>query len=137
MRMRGTYLLLLAGAIALAGCGSSSDAEQTPTDDSASSGDDATSDAGGDDDTDAAPATAELLTIGSQVDLATFDPAASVQGGQFIHYLQATYDTLLQRDNEGTIRPHLATNWEYREDNTVLALTLREDATFEDGSPVD
>ncbi len=134
--MRGTYLLVLAGAIALAGCGSSSD-PQEPAIDEAAAGDSEVAETADAEGGEAAPVTAELLTIGSQVDLATFDPAASVQGGQFIHYLQASYDSLLQRDSEGNIRGHLATEWEYREDNTVLALTLREDATFADGSPVD
>ncbi len=137
MRMHGTFLLVLAGAIVLAGCGSSTDADQAPIDESTANDSAAESDTADADGAAAAPVSAELLTIGSQVDLATFDPAESVQGGQFIHYLQATYDTLLQRDSEGDIRPHLAIEWEYREDNTVLALTLRDDATFEDGSPVD
>ena len=31
----------------------------------------------------------------------------------------------------------LAESWEFSEDGTTLTLTLRDDATFQDGTPVD
>lgn len=48
--------------------------------------------------------------------------------------LQVFYDNLLYATSEGFV-PQLATEWEFVDDSLVL--TLRDDATFHDGSPVD
>ena len=48
-------------------------------------------------------------------------------------YAQAVYDSLLRATPDGEIEAHLATDWEYNEDNTVLTLTLRDDVTFTNG----
>lgn len=51
-------------------------------------------------------------------------------------YTQAVYDSLLRADPDGTIVGHLATEWSYNDDNTVLSLTLRDDVEFTDGTPL-
>jgi peptide/nickel transport system substrate-binding protein len=51
-------------------------------------------------------------------------------------YMQAVYDTLLKATPEGDIEPNLATEWTWNDDKTVLTLTLRDDVTFSDDSPL-
>ncbi len=53
-------------------------------------------------------------------------------------FCTVAYDTLTHLSPEdGSIQPGLATEWEWTDDtHTVLRLTLRDDAAFEDGSPV-
>jgi nickel transport system substrate-binding protein len=47
------------------------------------------------------------------------------------------FDTLVRADAKGTIRPGLATNWRIEADGRRFVFTLREGATFADGSPLD
>lgn len=46
------------------------------------------------------------------------------------------YDTLLTRDDDGTIQPALATEWEQLDELTWV-FQLRDDVTFADGTPFD
>lgn len=46
------------------------------------------------------------------------------------------YDTLLTRDDAGTVEPALATEWE-QPDELTWVFQLRDDVTFADGSPFD
>lgn len=46
------------------------------------------------------------------------------------------YDTLLTRDDDGTIEPALATEWE-QPDELTWVFQLRDDVTFADGTPFD
>ncbi|GAB3595636.1 ABC transporter substrate-binding protein [Microbacterium tumbae] len=46
------------------------------------------------------------------------------------------YDTLLTRDDDGTVEPALATEWE-QTDELTWVFQLRDDVTFADGSPFD
>ena len=78
----------------------------------------------------------ETLTIGSLMNITSFDPAQAHLGHQMPMY-QATYDTLILREPDGTLAPMLATEWTYNEDNTVLTLDLRDDVTFSDGEKFD
>ncbi|MFJ8755027.1 ABC transporter substrate-binding protein [Streptomyces sp. NPDC102441] len=78
---------------------------------------------------------------GSQLDIATLtfpqslDPAHAV--GSALPFFQATYDTLVKREPNGDFSPMLATKWTYNDDATELALTLREDVEFADGTAFD
>ncbi|MFH0946912.1 MAG: ABC transporter substrate-binding protein [Planctomycetota bacterium] len=47
------------------------------------------------------------------------------------------YETLVRRDGSGKIVPDLAESWRIEDGGRELVLTLREDARFHDGSPVD
>jgi peptide/nickel transport system substrate-binding protein len=106
--------MLTAGALVLTGCGTG----------------------GGAADGGAAGAGGGTLTIGSLVDVTSFDPAAS-HVGHYMQYYQPVYDTLLLRAPNGDLEPMLATEWEYDDTNTELTLTLRDDVTFSDGEKFD
>lgn len=43
------------------------------------------------------------------------------------------FDTLIEKGEDGTYEPGLATDWEWENDNKDLVLTLRDDVTFHDG----
>lgn len=46
-------------------------------------------------------------------------------------------DTLFEIDTSLSIVPRIVTEWEWSEGDTVLTMTLREGATFHDGTPID
>ncbi|MFC9701905.1 ABC transporter substrate-binding protein [Streptomyces sp. NPDC056943] len=65
----------------------------------------------------------------------SLDPAHAV--GSALPFFQATYDTLVKREPDGTFTPMLATAWKYNGDRTELGLTLRDDVKFADGTAFD
>jgi peptide/nickel transport system substrate-binding protein len=87
-----------------------------------------------------APESGEVntLVIGKSFDLVTMDPGRMFEttGGIII---PAMYDTLLtfQNNDVTTPVPSLAASWEASEDATEFTFTLRDDAVFSDGSPVE
>src|SRR5690606_19182331 len=52
-------------------------------------------------------------------------------------YWLPLYDTLVKITPDLQILPNLATEWSYNDDFTVLTLTIRDDVTFTDGTPLD
>lgn len=74
------------------------------------------------------------LTIASLVDNNSYDPV-ELRLGHYIQYWMPVYDTLLMQDSSTELEPHLASEWTYNDDQTVLTLTLRDDVTFSDGEP--
>ena len=115
-RTRGIVAVGVA-ALLLTACGSSGGAENT----------------GGNP---AAPAqTEDAITVASQTPPPSMDPVDA--SGASVPYFQAVYDTLIHRNPDGSHSPWLATDWELDEAKTTLTLTLREDVTFDDGTPLD
>ena len=78
------------------------------------------------------------LVIGKSFDLVTMDPGRMFETtGSMI--IPAMYDTLLTFENNDVSEPMpgLAESWEASEDATEFTFTLRDDAVFSDGSPVE
>ncbi|WP_240741299.1 ABC transporter substrate-binding protein [Microbacterium oleivorans] len=80
---------------------------------------------------------ADRLTLISIAAPTSYDIGAGAEWGNRSEFFEAVFDTLLRKDSSGEIQANLATAWEYNEDKTVLTLTLRDDATFTDGTAVD
>ena len=59
----------------------------------------------------------------------SLDPVTAVGGA--LPFFQATYDSLVKREPDGTYSPMLATAWTWDEGLTRLSLTLRDDVEFE------
>lgn len=79
-------------------------------------------------------ANAETIRWARSSDALTLDPHSQNQGNThtLAHHI---YETLLGRDNDGTLTPRLATEWALKEgDNTVWVFKLREGVKFHDGS---
>lgn len=91
--------------------------------------------AGCSDSGDAAPAAAKALNIATMTLPQSLDPKDA--NGSALPFFQAVYDTLVKREPDGKYAPMLATAWSYNEDQTELALTLRGDVKFDDGTPFD
>lgn len=90
----------------------------------------------------AAPAPADdaagsTLVIGITEDSTSLDPARAYETVPGIVH-KATYQTLVTfpDDGVGEILPMLAESWEISEDGLTYTFTMRDDATFADGSPV-
>lgn len=66
----------------------------------------------------------------------SLDPHAEVAIRDF-YTSQYIYDRLTQIDANVQLQPMLATSWEFSDDGLALTMTLRTDAVFHDGSPVD
>ena len=79
-------------------------------------------------------ANAETVRWARSSDALTLDPHSQNQGvtHTLAHHI---YETLLDRDVEGTLQARLATDWYIKEgDDTVWVFELREGVTFHDGS---
>lgn len=72
------------------------------------------------------------LKVVGQFELHSLDPSTS---GGFFTRLQVA-ETLVDADNQGALQPGLATAWEASPDGLSWRFTLREDATFHDGTAV-
>jgi peptide/nickel transport system substrate-binding protein len=109
-----TAAVLLAGALALAACGSGG--AQAP----------AASGSGG-----------KTLVVDTSFDLKTADPGRTYEPTGLI-VGKAAYETLLTFDGADVTRPvaSLAESYELSKDGKVLTLKLKKGATFSDGSPV-
>jgi peptide/nickel transport system substrate-binding protein len=79
------------------------------------------------------PGKGGTLTLGLIAPATTF-LAADMNFANESPYGQAVYDTLLRADPDLTLKPSLATKWEYNADKTVLTMELRNDVTFTDGT---
>ncbi|MBO6716683.1 MAG: ABC transporter substrate-binding protein [Rhizobiaceae bacterium] len=82
----------------------------------------------------ATPVSAETVRWARSGDALTLDPHSQNQGvtHTFNHHI---YETLLDRDSEGTLQGRLATEWKVKEgDPTVWVFTLRQGVTFHDGA---
>lgn len=79
----------------------------------------------------------DTLVVARAMDFNSLDPARSFCDTCQI-YLSSVYDTLiaLGADNK-SLEPGLAESWEENADKTEFTFTLREGATFADGSPVE
>lgn len=85
-----------------------------------------------------AAAVSGTIRLGSYLQATGLDPHTAGGGQPAIQYLQPVYDTLLRRNPDFTFSPMIATEWGYLdEDNLDFQMTLRDDVTFVDGTPVD
>lgn len=80
---------------------------------------------------------ADRLTLTAIIGPTSYDIGQGAEWGNRSPFFQAVFDTLLMSGPTGEIEPWLATEWSYNEDNTVLTLTLRDDVTFTDDTPLD
>lgn len=119
LRLRAlTALALAATALATAACGSSDE----PSGDAA----------GG-----VADGPKPTLTFGLAQSGASLNPARDALGAQ-VAMRSLAYEALTHLEPDGSIAPGLAESWRYvGEGNRAFELTLRRDARFSDGEPVD
>jgi peptide/nickel transport system substrate-binding protein len=68
--------------------------------------------------------------------VATDDPHGLLPGESDVVRMALTYDPLTVPGPDGETLPRLATSWEPDETLTTWTVTLRDDATFSDGTPV-
>lgn len=77
------------------------------------------------------------IAVAIQSDMVTFDAANGTHGSD-IPILYAMYDRLFDFNPEDmTLRPMLATEWSWSEDQKTLIIQLREDVKFHDGTAMD
>ena len=75
----------------------------------------------------------DTLVVASQTDVTTFDPVIDTNNVSVrVQYL--IFETLWKGEQDGSYSPVLATEWNW-EDDTHLAITLREGVTFHNGNP--
>jgi len=108
-------------ALLLAGCASSGNAAPG-TDGAAATGE---------------PQSGGTLRFGLGYDPTCLDPQQA-GGNDSLNVGRQLVDSLTDQDPEtGEIVPWIATSWEVSPDATTFTFTLRDDATFADGTPVD
>ena len=134
--------LLLAGALALAGCAnsdSSNEGGSSSGDNAGLSDADIYSQGWVGEQSDAEPAQGGTLTMADYAETRSLNPTESYANGAAAgNALAAVYDVLMRYDFESdSWVPHLAESLESNGDQTVWTLTLRKDVTFSDGTPLD
>ncbi len=82
-----------------------------------------------------AQANAKVLTVGNPFSPLSLDPSLSGNGRAGTHLLPA-YEPLLRVRADGSFEAALATAWELSADSKSATFTLRRDAKFSDGEPV-
>ena len=80
-------------------------------------------------------ALAQTLIIAQGTDAVTLDPHDATDSPSAT-VTSHIYDTLFELTPEGVVEPRLATGFELSEDGLSLSLTIREDVTFHDGTPL-
>ncbi|NJN18846.1 MAG: hypothetical protein HC822_22605 [Oscillochloris sp.] len=81
-----------------------------------------------------APAAGGTVTIGLDSEPPTMDPHASPSAITF--FITASVgESLLYLDENRELKPWLAETWEVQDDGASFVFTLREDVTFQDGTP--
>ncbi len=132
--------LLLAGALALAGCADSSESSNNDDKDAGSLSDaDIYSQGWVGEQSDAEPTSGGTLTMADYAETRSLNPTESYANGAAAgNALAAVYDVLMRRDFEsGEWVPQLAESLESNDDKTVWTLTLRDGVEFSDGTPLD
>jgi|BioPla2DNA2_1021312.scaffolds.fasta_scaffold05355_4 peptide/nickel transport system substrate-binding protein len=74
----------------------------------------------------------DTMVIRVNSDPTSFDPYTSGYGNSMV-VTKSVFETLVNKDNEGNIKPGLATNWEWSEDGMSLTFKLREGVVFHNG----
>src|SRR5579859_1946120 len=82
----------------------------------------------------AKPAQGGTVTIGLDQEPPTLDPEASPSAVTF-YITSSVGETLLYIDENRQIQPWLAQSWEVSEDAKTFTFHLRNDVTFQDGTP--
>ncbi|KRA23439.1 hypothetical protein ASD65_02665 [Microbacterium sp. Root61] len=77
-----------------------------------------------------------IVTVARAGDVTTLNADAVASSKEGWETLMLVANSLFAFDSEGTIQPRIAEGFEYNADNTVLTVTLRDDVTFSDGTPV-
>ena len=89
-----------------------------------------------------APAADEDLDLEATIRITTAAPGVSLdphrerQSGDR-DYTNLLYDRLTIINTDRAVEPMLAESFEFSDDGATLTLTLRDDATFQDGTPID
>ena len=76
------------------------------------------------------------VTLALSGNPSTLDPHATTETLTF-QVTRSLYDTLLEPDEQGNLRPALASSWEVSADNLSIIFHLRKDLVFHDGSRFD
>ena len=83
----------------------------------------------------ASGATGGTVRIGYGGAPADLNPGMGVLAEDYIMY-DLVYDPLLEIDLEGNFQPKVATDWSVSDDGLTWTLTIRDDITFHDGTPL-
>ena len=74
----------------------------------------------------------DTLTVMAAIPAETMDPTTGKMGDQLVWH--SMFDTLLNYDDKGGVRPNLAESWTKSDDGLTYTFKLRKDIKFHDGS---
>ncbi|MGY1755232.1 ABC transporter substrate-binding protein [Blastococcus sp. SYSU D01042] len=77
------------------------------------------------------------ITVGLEAETNSWLPGEGTFNQPGLNVAYAIYDPLMQRTEEGEVKPYLAESLESNEDLTEWTLTLRPGIQFHDGTPLD
>lgn len=76
-----------------------------------------------------------VLNVSVNLNPISINPAKAAVG-RLGTYLYPAYASLVETQADGTMKPGLATEWKLSDGNKKITFTLRQDAKFSDGEPV-
>jgi peptide/nickel transport system substrate-binding protein len=82
------------------------------------------------------PTSGGTITFATDREPTCLDPAVGGDQPQSL-IARAYLDSLVSQDQDGTIKPWLATSWDISPDGLTYTFHLRDDVTFTDGTPFD
>ncbi len=89
---------------------------------------------------DSAGAPGGAKQVGDTLTLASPAPPTGLNPGTvdnaFVTFTLLSYESLIYRDAKGTLQPALAQQWELKDGNTTMDITLRPGVKFSDGAAV-
>jgi peptide/nickel transport system substrate-binding protein len=77
------------------------------------------------------------LVVALEAETSGWSPWEDALAASGMTVARSFYETLLERDHDGVLRPNLAASFEANDDHTEFVLTVREGITFHDGEPLD
>ncbi|MGA4668600.1 ABC transporter substrate-binding protein [Propionibacteriaceae bacterium Y1923] len=83
------------------------------------------------------PEGSRQITVGASDEPQVLDPIANAQAAIPQVLLYNVYETLVKVDNNGDLRPLVASAWTISDDRLTYRFTLHEQATFASGTPLD
>ncbi len=127
-KMKRLLCTILAAAmlLALAACGTTDGGGNTPSTGTPSTGDPGTS----------APAGATVLRGTCTTTPETVDPARGTGENDLLVYVNVYECLVVPNAEDGSPEPQLAESWEPSEDGLSYTFKLRQDVTFDDGTPM-
>lgn len=125
MKKKSLIALVMAFSLLFTGCGGSDNSDAKNVAESSAKAED----------TGGAESSNRWINVNASLPL-NYDPASGSSSID-LSIVFNVYDTLVFTEIDGTVIPHVATDWECSDDGLIYTFHIRDDIKFHDGSPLE